>query len=196
MSISVAGHIVINQHPELSYETPSVYLSPKCLSISRPAGDTSPYGAIFEFLIFNENMLESWLYNARGAQSFHLSCKGNNLGSMDCLRGYAAVADENSGHSTFLIASMDMTLKFSWSSVYFQLVGEFGQSLPLTKPLYKELPPFSLVFTIKDDEMLSVCRDRGQRILDYRNNFVFGAENSSPLLTGHSIRPELRKGTK
>ncbi|MEI8573380.1 hypothetical protein JWZ98_21500 [Methylomonas sp. EFPC1] len=180
MSTDVTGQVTIDQHPELSYESPSVHLSPTSFAISRPAGDTSSYGGIFDFSIFNVNVLERWLYEVRRQPIFRLSCKGDRLGSMDCLRGYAAAADTDSGHSTFLICSIDMVLNLSRTSVHFQIDGEFGQSLPYTKPLYKELSTFSIVFTIEDDEMLNVCRDRGQRLLDYRNRFVFGGKNAEP----------------
>jgi len=180
VSTDVTGQVTIDQHPELSYESPSVHLSPTSFAISRPAGDTSSYGGIFDFSIFNVNVLERWLYEVRRQPIFRLSCKGDRLGSMDCLRGYAAAADTDSGHSTFLICSIDMVLNLSRTSVHFQIDGEFGQSLPYTKPLYKELSTFSIVFTIEDDEMLNVCRDRGQRLLDYRNRFVFGGKNAEP----------------
>ncbi len=180
MSTIVTGQVIVDQHPELSYESPSVHLFPTNFAISRPYGDTSPYGAIFRFELFNSGVLEQWLYDVHKQPEYRLSCQGSHLGSVDCLRGYAAVESDNSGHSTFLIRSMDMVVNLSRTSVHFQIDGEFGQSLPYSKPLYKELSTFSIVFTIEDDEMLDVCRDRGQRLLDYRNRFVFGNENSEP----------------
>jgi hypothetical protein len=180
VSTDITGQVTIDQHPELSYESPSVHLFPASFAISRPNNDTSPYGGIFDFTIFNVNVLERWLYDVRRQPVFHLSCKGDRLGSMDCLRGYAAASGDDTGHSTFLICSMDMVLNLSRTSVHFQIDGEFGHSLPYSKPLYKELSTFSIAFTIEDEEMLDVCRDHGQRLLDYRNRFVFGGENAEP----------------
>lgn len=174
MAEIIPGYVKVEGRQELSYSNPSVLLSPQYLWVSLSCTQTTSNGGDFEFSIFNAVILQSWLYYTRGIKFFSIDVKGSHLGIMKSVRGYVAV---DAGESAFSIESLQLKLKVDHDLFDFQIEGMFGQPLEWTNPNRNAPAAFIIHFTINDEQMRVVCKEWGERLVDYRNRFSLGSQN-------------------